>query len=298
MAARSISTASLSFGLVTIPVKLYSTRRRESQVSFHWLHEKCGNRVQMQWYCPTDDEVVDRKDLVRGFEVEKGKHVKVEKEELEKTKAEKSDEIGIIEFVPIGTVNPLYNEHDYYLAPDRGADKAYSILARALARSERVAIARYAARGEDHVVAIQEQDGGLVMLQLRFADEVRSIDDIPVPSSRVSDKELDLAEKLIEQYAVDELDMSRFKDDVKLRKLKLIEDKVEKGEVKAASAAARAEATGQRPEVIDLMAALKASLGAAGPKGAKARAHTTATRHRRTRSTTRSTGRGGSRRSA
>lgn len=274
MAARSISTASLSFGLVTIPVKLYSTRRRESQVSFHWLHAKCGNRVQMQWYCPTDDEVVERKDLVRGFEVEKGKHVAVDKEELEETKAETSDEIGIIEFVPAGTVNPLYNEHDYYLAPDRGADKAYAILARALARSERVAIARYAARGEDHVVAIQEQDGGLVMLQLRFADEVRPIDDIPVPSSRVSDKELDLAEKLIEQYAVDELDMSRFKDDVKLRKLKLIEDKVEAGEVKTAAAAAREETTGQRAEVVDLMAALKASLGAA---------HKTATRHRRTR---------------
>src|SRR5258705_7185190 len=98
MAARSISTASLSFGLVSIPVKLYSTRRRESQVSFHWLHATCGNRVQMQWYCPTDDEVVERKDLIRGFEVEKGKHVAVENEELEETKAEKTDEIGIIEF--------------------------------------------------------------------------------------------------------------------------------------------------------------------------------------------------------
>jgi len=293
MAARSISKASLSFGLVTIPVKLYSTRRRESQVSFHWLHDKCGNRVQMQWYCPTDDEVVERKDLVRGFEVEKGKHVTVETEELAATKAEKSDEIGIIEFVPVGAINPLYNEHDYYLAPDRGADKAYTILARALARSERVAIGRYAARGEDHVVAICERDGALVMLQLRFADEVRSVDDIPVPSVRVGEQELDLAEKLIEQYAIDDFDPTRFKDEVKLRKLELIEDKVDAGEVKTAAAAAREEATGQKPAVIDLMAALKASLGAAKPG-----AHKAATRLRRTRPAKRGHGRSPSRRSA
>jgi DNA end-binding protein Ku len=263
MAARSIATASLSFGLVSIPVKLYSTRRRESQVSFHWLHAACGNRVQMKWYCPKDDELVERSELVRGFEVEKGKHVAVEKEELEATAEDKREEIGIIEFVPLGEVNPLFHEHDYYLAPDRGADKAYAILARALANTERVAIARYAARGDEHVVAIQELDGGLVMLQLRFADEVRPIDDVPVPSVRTADQEVKLAEKLVEEYAVDELDMKQFKDAVKLRKLKLIEDKVEKGQVKAAAAEARAEATGQKPAVVDLMAALEASLGAA-----------------------------------
>jgi DNA end-binding protein Ku len=302
MAARSISTASLSFGLVSIPVKLYSTKRRESQVSFHWLHAKCGNRVQMKWYCPKDDELVERKELVRGFEVEKGKHVAVEDEELKETAEEKRDDIGILEFVPIGAINPLYHEHDYYLAPDRGADKAYGILARALAKAGRVAIGRYAARGDDHVVAIQEQDGGLVMLQLRFADEVRSIDDIPIPSSRVSEQELTLAGKLIEQYAVDELDMTRFKDAVKLRKLKLIEDKVDAGEVREAAAAAREEATGQKPAVIDLMAALKASLGATKPakaaKNGKAHAARAVNRRRRTRASTKSTGRGPSRKSA
>jgi DNA end-binding protein Ku len=288
MAARSIATASLSFGLVSIPVKLYSTKRRESQVSFHWLHEKCGNRVQMKWYCPTDDELVERKDLVRGFEVEKGKHVAIEEEELAETREDKRDDIGIIEFVPRGAINPLYHEHDYYLAPDKAADKAYTILARALADSDRVAIGRYAARGEEHVVAIQEQDGGLVMLQLRFADEVRPIDDVPVPSVRVGEQELGLAHKLIEQYAVDDFDPTRFKDAVKLRKLKLIEDKVEKGEVKKAAAAAREEATGQKPAVIDLMAALKASLGAANTnRKAAANTNRKVTRPKRAKSTKR-----------
>jgi DNA end-binding protein Ku len=291
MAARSISTASLSFGLVTIPIKLYTTKRRESQVSFHWLHAKCGSRVNMQWYCAKDDEVVERKDLVRGFEVSKGKHVAVENEELDATREEKRDDIGIIEFVPVDTINPLYYDHGYYLAPDRHGDKAYAILSRALERSERVAIGRYAARGDEHVVAIQAQDGALIMFQLKFADEIRSIDDIPIPSTRVAEKELDLADQLIRHHAADAFDPGQYKDEVKLRKLKLIEDKLEAGAV-SEEPAAKGKGKGKGAEdgeVVDLMAALKASLGAVGGRaansnrGRKPAARATVPRHRTTR---------------
>ena len=240
-------------------MKLYSTTVRESRVSFHWLHEKCGTRVKQQYYCPKDEEVLTRDEMVRGYEVSKGRYVPVEEEELAATKAESRDDIGVIEFVPVETINPLFYEHAYYLAPDRHGDRAYAILAKALAKEERVAIGRYAARGDDHVVAIQEHDGALVMLQLKFADEVRSADEIPVPSIKVDNRELGLAEQLIQQNSAAAFDPKHYKDDVRLRKLKLIEGKLEAGMVEEAEADETGAPAG---ETIDLMAALKASLGA------------------------------------
>ena len=308
MAPRSISTASLSFGLVTIPVKMYSTTSRESKVSFHWLHEKCGTRVRMQWFCPKDEEVVTRAEMVRGYEVSKGRYVPIEEEELAETKAESRDDIGVIEFVPADTINPLFYEHAYYLAPDRHGDRAYAILARALGEAGRVAIGRYAARGDEHVVAIMEQDGGLVMLQLRFADEVRSIDEIPLPSVRIDQRELALAQQLLEQNASAAFDAKKYKDEVRLKKLALIEGKVGEGIIAEEEPATAAK--GGAP--IDLMAALEASLTGAGNgarhhaprkkrdqhRRASTSASASATHRRRTRSTTRRTSHSPSRRSA
>jgi DNA end-binding protein Ku len=268
MAPRAIATASLSFGLVTIPVKLYSTARREAKVGFHWLHAACGTRVNMKWYCSKHDKIVERAELVRGYEVSKGRYAPVEEEELAETKEESRDDIGIAEFVPAGTLGPLYYEHGYYLAPDRHGDKAYAILARALEDDGRVAIGRYAARGDLHVVAIQAQDGVLVMLQLRYADEVRAPDEIDVPSARVSERELDLAEQLIRQHASDAFDPTKYKDEVRLRKLRLIEGKVKAGEVEVEAEAER-PGKGKAAEAVDLMAALEASLAGAG----RARGH-------------------------
>jgi DNA end-binding protein Ku len=275
MVARAISTGSLSFGLVNVPVKLYSTGRSASgdgggSVRFHWLHEACGTRVKQQYYCPKHEKAVERSELVRGYEVGKGKYVPVSAEELEATKVDKRESIDILSFVPIETVDPLYLEHAYYLAPDKGGAKGYAVLASAMQRSNRVAIGKYAARGTEHVVSVRADGDVLVMHQLRYADEVRSPDEIPVTKQKLSDKELALAEKLIEQTSEARFDPESFEDEVKTKKKALIARKSAAGEVAVDEEAARAKGKGEA-KVVDLMEALKASLGgsAAGRNGNK-----------------------------
>jgi DNA end-binding protein Ku len=291
MVARAIATGSLSFGLVNVPVKLYSTGRSSSgdggggSVRFHWLHASCGTRVKQQYYCPKHEKPVERSELVRGYEVSKGKYVPVSAEELEATKVDKRESIDILSFVPIETVDPLYLEHAYYLAPDKGGAKGYAVLVAAMERSHRVAIGKYAARGTEHVVSVRPDGDVLVMHQLRYADEVRSPDEIPVPKQKVSDKELALAEKLIEQTSEARFDPEAFEDEVKTKKKALIAKKSAAGEVTVDEEAARGKGKGEG-KVVDLMEALKASLGGSaaghgGGKRAKAARPAKAVRHTR-----------------
>jgi DNA end-binding protein Ku len=270
---RSISTGSLSFGLVNVPIKMYSTTASRASggdggVHFHWLHESCGTRVKQQYYCPKHEKAVGRDELVRGYEVSKGKYVKVSAEELEATKIDKRESIDILAFVPIESVDVLYLEHAYFLAPDKGGSKGYAVLAEAMRRSNRVAIGKYAARGTEHVVSIRTDGHVLLMHQLRYADEVRSPDDIPVEKPKVSDKELALAEKLIEQTAEASFDAASFEDESKAKKKALIARKTAAGDVATDEEAAREE--GHRGgKVIDLMDALKASLGGGKAAGGR-----------------------------
>jgi DNA end-binding protein Ku len=284
MALRSISTGSLSFGLVNVPVKLYATGRgRASEVRFHWLHAECNTRVKQQYYCPKHERAVGRDELVRGYEVSKNKYVPVTEEEIEETKVASRDSIDILSFVPTATVDVLYLEHSYYLGPDKGGGKGYSVLVQAMKRAERVAIARYAARGSEHIVSVRADGDVLVMHQLRYADEVRQPDEVPVEHPKVSDAELRLATQLIEQTAEDEFDPESFEDEAKARKKALIARKTAAGEVAVEETAARGKAGGK---VIDLMEALKASLGGARADGhARKPARGAAGRTRRTRST-------------
>jgi DNA end-binding protein Ku len=293
MPLRSIATGSLSFGLVSIAVKLFSTRNSSSEVRFHWLHDKCGTRVKQQYFCPKDEEVVERSQLVRGFEKGKGRYVKVSEEELEGVKAKARDAIDVLSFVPATAIDPMLYESTYFLAPDRGGAKGYQLLVKALEESDRVAVGQHAARGNEHLVCIRSVQGALVLHQLHYADEVRSLDELPERESvKVSARELELAHELIHKASEDEFDPAAFKDEVKAGKRALIARKEQEGEV-AEDEVGEAKSPGQ---VIDLMEALKASLArgsqAARPSSkptrrAKTSNKTAATAARSKRSTTR-----------
>ncbi|HVJ19521.1 MAG TPA: Ku protein, partial [Polyangiaceae bacterium] len=199
MAARAIASGTISFGLVSIPVKLYTAASSES-VSFNMLHKKCGGRIKQQLFCPTDNEVVERTDTVKGYEHARGQYVQFTEEELKAFESERSNAIEITEFVPIESVDFVHVEKSYYLGPDKGGDKAYKLLSEAMDHKTRVAVGRWAARGKEQLVLIRPYADGLILHQLYYANEVRAWDEIDTGAKLgFSDKERDLAEKLIEQ---------------------------------------------------------------------------------------------------
>lgn len=250
-----MATGTISFGLVAIPIKMFSTSERSSSVSFNMLHEKCGGRVKMQYHCPTDDEVVSRKDLIKGYEFSKDQYVTFTAEELETIESKATQTIDIAEFVPGSEVDPIYYDKSYFLGPNKGGEKPYRLLVEAMKETGRVAVARYAARGKMYLVLLRPMDGGLVMQQLYYADEVRSLEEIDLPESEVKEQELALARQLIDQISSDTFDPGQYEDEAKKQLLEMIEQKVEGKEITAAPAE---EPKGQ---IIDLMSALKASLG-------------------------------------
>jgi DNA end-binding protein Ku len=268
MAPRPIGSGTISFGLVSIPVQLYPATQAKAGVSFNLLHAKDGSRLKQQYVCAKDGEKVERDEMVKGYEFEKDRYVTFTKEELEALEETASPAIEIAEFVPAGKVDGIYLDRAYYLAPDKGAAKAYRLLAEALSRSGRAALARYAARGKQYLVLIRPRDGRLVMQQLLYADEVRSIAEVPVDEAEVREPEVQLALKLVEQAAADEFHPERYEDGVRKRILEVVERKVAGQEVQIAPTAE------PRAQVVDLMEALKRSLAAApsGSAGAPARA--------------------------
>ena len=253
MAARAISSATISFGLVSIPVKLYTTTESSGQISFNMLHE-CGTRVKQQYWCPKDEKVVPREEIVKGYEFGKGKYVTFTPEELKALEAEASEMIEIKEFLPLDQVDPLHFERAYYLGPDKGGDKPYTLLSAAMERTGRCAIASWAARGKQYLVLLRPFQRGLILEQLRYADELRKFEDVQRIEASVSDAELSLAEKLIEQIAVDEFEPAKYEDAVKKRLEQVIAQKVQGEEVTFT------EAPEPQGKIIDLMDALRASL--------------------------------------
>jgi DNA end-binding protein Ku len=257
MPARALSTATISFGLVSIPVKLFTTGESKSAVSFNMLHE-CGTRVKQQYWCPKDEKVVPRDELVKGYEFAKGQYVTFTDEELKALDAEASHMIEIREFVPAHLVDPVYFEKAYYLGPDKGGDKPYKLLAEAMRETQRVGLASYAARGKQYLVLLRPFEDGLLMEQLRYADEVRSFSEVERGDAKPTEKELSLARKLIEQISSDEFHPEAYEDEVKKRVEEVIARKVEGEEV------TYAEAPEPQAKIIDLMEALKASLESKG----------------------------------
>jgi len=270
MASRPIANGNISFGLVSIPVKLFSATRSKS-VSFNLLHAKDQSRIQQKIYCPVDDAIVDRSELVRGYEVEKGRYVTFTDEELKQLEARDDHSIEIIEFLPLAEVDPVYFEESYYLGADSGAAKAYRLLADAMAQSGRIAIGRFIMRGKEHIVLLRPYDKGLMLHTIYYADEVRSSDEVDRATHEpVKEAELSLATRLIDELTQKKFDASKYHDTYREKVIEVAKQKVEGQEVSEV-----APKEPRRGQVIDLMQALKASLekrGSQAPPAAKAEA--------------------------
>jgi DNA end-binding protein Ku len=263
MAARSIASLTISFGLVSIPVKLYSATESSKAISFNMLHKTCGSRLKQQYLCIKEEIPVAREDIVKGYEFSKDQYVRFSPEELKAMEEAGTQTADITEFVPIESIDPVYFDKAYYLGPDKGGAKPYALLAKALAESDRCALGRWAARGKQYIVMIRPVEDGLVMQQLLYADEVRSIKDVEIPPTEVKPAELKLAQQLIEAQASEAFDPKQYKDEVRARIEAAIQKKVEGQEITLA------EEPASSAQVIDLMEALRASLERKGAPKAK-----------------------------
>jgi DNA end-binding protein Ku len=260
MPPRSIGSGAISFGLVSIPVKLYVAASSEAP-SFNLLHAACGNRIRQQRFCPVCNEVVDRENLIKGYEFAKDQYVKVTDEELKALEGEASEAIEISEFLPLAKVDPIYFEKSYYLGPDKGGEKAYRLLADTMTQVGKVALAKFVLRGKENLVIVRSARNGLMMHTMYFADEVRSFDEIPKgESAKITAAESGLAVRLIDELSNDEFEPQKYEDEYAQRVMELVNKKSEGQEVTLA------QPPQQRGQVIDLMAALKGSLGKAKEK--------------------------------
>jgi DNA end-binding protein Ku len=254
MPPHSLGSGTISFGLVSIPVRMY-TAASSAGVAFNMLHAKCGSRIKQQTFCPVCNTVVDRA---------KDQYVRVSDEELKSLEGEASKMIDIAEFVPLAKVDPIYFEKTYYLGPDKGGEKAYRLLADAMTKSERVALAQFVMRGKESLVLIRAAQGGLMLHTMYFADEVRSFAEIDKgEGAKIKDGELALAQQLIDGLSNAEFEPDRYADDYRQRVLDLVESKVEGKEITTASPQV------PRAQVIDLMEALKESIAKRVPAEGK-----------------------------
>ena len=266
MPPHAIGSGTISFGLVSIPVKMY-TATSSAGVSFNMLHAKCGSRVRQQMFCPTCNTVVERNDLVRGYEFSKDQYVRVSDQELKALEGEASKTIDIAEFVPLDKVDPIYFERTYYLGPDKGGEKAYRLLADAMAKSGRVALAKFVMRGKESLVLIRSAQDGLLLHTMYFADEVRDFGEVDKgQSAKIKGGEMELAQQLIDGLTNDEFKPEQYQDEYRQRVLDLMQKKVEGQEVTVAAPAP------PRAQVIDLMEALKESLAKKVPRKPPAKA--------------------------
>jgi len=256
MSARPISSATVSFGLVSVPVKLYSTADNSQKVTFNWINPSSGSRVKQRYWDAKEDRLVEREELVKGYEFSREQYVLLTPDELRVLEAQSSNAIEITEFIPFEQVERMYLAKAYYLGPDRGGERAYRLLSAALKKTGRAALARYSARGKEYLVLVRPMGDGLLLEQLFYSHELRSFDDVPIGDGEVKDEELALAVQLIEQAASDVFEPEKYEDEVSTKVLALIEKKIEGEEI---TSAPEVEAD---DKIVDLMEALKASLGA------------------------------------
>ena len=260
MPARSIGTATISFGLVSIPTKLYTTNESAGDIHFNMLHDADGARLKQQYICTKCNEVVDRDHMVKGFEHAKGQYVVLSTDELKALDAVATQTIALEEFVPAAAVDPLYVEKSYYLGPDKGGERAYKLIRDAMLETGLVGVASYSARGKQYIVQLRPFREGLIMHQLRYSAEVKPFQEVPLPElPELKPAELGLAKQIIQQIAHETWHPEKYKDEVTERMQELIQKKIEGQEITAAPEAPAGK-------VIDLMEALKASLGLSGAK--------------------------------
>src|SRR5437867_9118620 len=255
MPLHSIGSGTISFGLVSIPVKMFSAAS-SGGVSFNQLHQKCAGRIRQQLICPTCNEVVERGALVKGYEFAKDQYVQFTEDELKALEGETSRMIDIAEFVPLAQVDPILFEKTYYLGPDKGGEKAYRLLSDAMNKASRVALAKFTTRGKESLVLIRSAQKGLMLHFMYFADEVRDFSEVDKgDEAKIKPGEMDLANRLIDELSKDAFRPDQYADEYRTRVLAAVEQKVEGREVTALAPQA------QRTQVIDLMEALKQSLG-------------------------------------
>ncbi|HET9275015.1 MAG TPA: Ku protein [Gemmatimonadales bacterium] len=258
MPARNISSATISFGLVSVPVEVYSTAESGAAISFNMLHKDCGTKLKQQYICPKHEVVVDRENTVKGREFAKGQYVIFTPEELKALDQKATNTIDIDRFIPLAAVDRIYLEKAYYLGPGKGGDRAYRLLSRALQETGRAALGQYAARGRQHLVLVRPRDGVLVMEQLYYADELRPPSEVPLEEGEVKPAELALAVQIVEQQATDEFKPEAYRDTVRERVEEAINQKVAGQEITAEPEPQ------QGTKIIDLMEALKASVAKGG----------------------------------
>jgi DNA end-binding protein Ku len=255
MLARSIASATISFGLVSIPTKLYTTNESSGDIHFNILHDKDGGRLRQQYVCTKCNEIVDRDHTVKGYEHAKGQYVVLSSDELKALDAVATQTIALEEFVPAEAVDPLFVEKSYYIGPDKGGERAYKLIRDAMLETGLVGVASYSARGKQYIVCLRPFHEGLILHQLRYAQEVKPWSEIPIgdlPESKPA--EVGLAKQIIQQIAHETFDPEKYKDEVQARMRELIDKKVEGQEITVTPEAPAGK-------VIDLMEALKASLG-------------------------------------
>ena len=260
--ARSIASLTISFGLVAIPVKLYSATVSSERISFNLLRQKDGSRVKQQYVAVNDGKPVERSEMVKGYEFAKDQYVRFSPEELKALEDATTHAIDISQFVPLDSVDPLYFDGTYYLAPDKGGAKPYTLLATALRKAQQCAVGRWISRGKEHIVIVRALEDGLVMHQLHFKAEVRDLKDLGIEAAPVSEPELKLARQLIDQLGAKRFDPNEYADEHRARVEAAIQRKVDGKEVSLAEGPVSAKGG----NVIDLMEALRASIDARGSK--------------------------------
>jgi DNA end-binding protein Ku len=255
MAVRSIASLTVSFGLVAIPVRLYSASVSAARIRFHMLHTKDGSRLRQQYVCLKEGVVVASDEIVKGYELAKDRYVMFTADEIKALEEAGSRSIDVAEFVPLDSVDPVYFDTTYYLTPDRGGARPYTLFVTALRDSERCAVGRWAMRGRGHVIILRPLKNVLALHQLHFAPELLSPSELEVEESPVRDAELKLARQLIEQQTAARFDPAAYRDEVEARIEAAIQRKVQGEEIAISEAAPVAEG-----KVVDLMDALRRSL--------------------------------------
>ena len=260
MAARSIGSLTVSFGLVAIPVKLYTATQSANAISFNLLHKTCGSRLRQQYLCQKEGVVVERDDMVKGYEFAKDQYVRFTPEEIKALEEVGTHSVDISEFVPIESIDPVYYDKTYYLAPDKGAGKPYALLTEALKQAGRCGVGRWAARGKGYLVILRPIGDVLAMQQLHYAADVRRASEVEIAKTEVKPAELKLAQQLIDAQTAEKFDADAYKDEVRGRIEAAIKKKVDEGqEITMAEPAPAGDG-----KVIDLMEALRASLEKSG----------------------------------
>src|SRR5271165_4536462 len=250
--AASVWSGYLTFGLISMPVRLFSGAR-SSGISFNQLHRTDHHRVKQQLICPLDNQVLERSDIVKGYEYRKDEYVVVEPEEIKKIEPKTAKTMEILEFVKAEEVDPVFFESSYYLMPEEAGRRPYALLSKALEESDYVAIAKLTMHNREYTVFLRPRDGGMMLHTMYYAEEVREVESFGAPDVEIKEAELKVAHQLIEALAA-EWDPEKYHDTFQENVKKLIETKLEGGKI------AEVEKPKKLAPVVDLMAALKQSL--------------------------------------